>query len=184
MKRWEAPDSIFAPIVAAVPARTSWAGFANALFAAEEGIPVAAVLYKVKRPGRFKREDEIRERMSVSYSGDRAKPFTARARLLDRPRGAAAPSDASATLWEVGLTHLKDGLLTPAVPEDWDSAILQTSTFRLMQSGLTGAPQLALLRHRWAEAVLAASPDAIVFGGQRHWQDEWWNERIAETVEV
>jgi hypothetical protein len=48
------------------------------------------------------------------------------------------------------------------------------------KSGLTGAPQLALLRHLWAAAVLAASPDAIVFGGQHHWQDEWWTERIEQ----
>lgn len=184
MNRWDAPESVFADLIAAVPPGTKWAGFGNALFAAEGGIPVAAVLYKVKRPGRFTRTDEIRERQTISYSGDPAKPFTARARLLDRPRGATTPSDASAILWEVGMTHLKDGLCTPAVPEDYDSAILQISTFRLTQSGVTGAPQLALLRHRWAEAVLAASSEAIVFGGQHNWNDEWWTERIAETVEV
>jgi hypothetical protein len=182
VKLWDAPDSIFAPIVAAVPPGTVWAGFANTLFAAERGLPRAAILYRVKRPGSFKTVNEIRERTSISYSGESAEPFSARARLSEHAKGSSPPGDAGATLWEVGLTHLKDGLCAPAVPEDWDSAILQTSTFRLMQYGLQGAPQLALIRHRWAEAIRAAAPGAIIFGGQRHWQDEWWNERVNEHL--
>jgi hypothetical protein len=84
--------------------------------------------------------------------------------------------------WEVGMTHLKDGLCTPAIPADFDSAMLQVSKFRLTKKGLFGAPQLALLRHLWAEAVLATSPEAVVFGGQHHWQDGWWTEELGEST--
>lgn len=182
MESWRAPESIFAPIITAVPPGTDWAGFGNTLLAVTSAIPVAAVLYKVKHPGSFKRVDDIRDRRPNAVTGDGATPFTVQARLFDRPRGSTAPVDASAVLWEVGMTHLKDGLCTPAVPADFDSAILQMSRFRLSHEGLTGAPQLALLRHLWAEAVLAASPSAIVFGGQHHWHDDWWTEPILENV--
>ena len=78
----------------------------------------------------------------------------------------------------MALNHLKDGLCTPAVPEDYDSAMLQVNRFRLSKGNLEGAPQLALLRHLWAENVKAASPDAIVFGGQHDWDDAWWTESL------
>ena len=71
------------------------------------------------------------------------------------------------------MIHLKDGLCVPAIPADYDSAILEVSLIRLTQHGQTAAAQLALLRHLWASAVLAASPDAFVFGGQHHWDDSW-----------
>ena len=45
------------------------------------------------------------------------------------------------TLWEVGITHLKDGPCTPAVPEDYDAAILRTSIPKYSPTGLTGAPR-------------------------------------------
>jgi hypothetical protein len=62
-------------------------------------------------------------------------------------------------------------------------SVLQTSVIRHSPAGITGGPQLALFRHLWAHSVLAAAPDAIVFGGQTHWQDDWWNEKIPEPVE-
>ena len=82
------------------------------------------------------------------------------------------------------MTNLKDGLCSPAVPQDYDTAILQISMFRMSENGVAGAPQLALLRHLWATAVLSASSEAIVFGGQHHWQDEWWTEQVTETQGV
>jgi hypothetical protein len=177
MNRFDVPDSIFAPIVAALPPGTQWAGFFNALSVAGAGIPKAGILYKVKRAGSFKRVDEMRQRSVIVGGGDKAKPFTARATLIDRAPGTDLTG--AETIWQLGMTHLKDGLCVPAVPADYDTAILQTSTFRLTNAGMSGAPQLALARHRWAASVLAASPDAIVFGGQHDWRDEWWTEKSA-----
>jgi hypothetical protein len=183
VNRFDAADSIFAPIVAAVPPGTQWAGFGNALSAAGAGVPRAGILYKVKRSGSFRRAEEIRERTVMVVSGDGAKPFSAKDTLMDRPTGTATVTGA-ATIWQLGMSHLKDGLCAPAVPEDYDSAILQTSTFRLTNAGMSGAPQLALVRHRWAASVLAASPNAVVFGAQRHWRDEWWTVQITYAERV
>jgi hypothetical protein len=184
MNRWEAPDSIFAPIIAAVPPGTIWAGFGNALIAAAESVPYADIPYRVKRPGSFKFTHEVRQRMLLTTSAAGAKPFSTRAFLFDKPPGRKVSNLSTVRMWEVGMTHLKDGLCTPAVPEDFDSGILQVSKFQLTGKGLPGASQLALLRHLWAEAVLTASPDAIVFGGQHHWQDAWWAEQVTERTEA
>lgn len=183
MNRWSAPESIFAPVIAAVPPGTQWSGFGNALIAAGQSVPYAEVSYRMKRPGSFKSVNEIRQRMMFVSTGDKAQPFSARAFLFDKPSG-PVKDIAALRLWEVAMSHLKDGLCTPAVPEDFDTATLQVSRFRLAQQGLAGAQQLALLRHLWAEAVLAASPEAIVFGGQHHWQDGWWTEELAESAEA
>jgi hypothetical protein len=182
MNRWEAPESIFAPIIAAVPPDTEWAGFFNTLEWATGGIPRSVLVYNVKRPGTFRKVKEIREREMATSSGESAKPFTSRAWLADVNREGDGPRDAASNLWMLGMTHLKDGLCAPAVPDDYDSAILQVIRFRLNKDGLSGAPQLALVRHRWAEGVLAASPRAIVFGGQRHWDDSWWTESLPQPT--
>lgn len=183
MNRWSAPESIFAPVIAAVPPGTQWSGFGNALIAAGQSVPRAEVSYRTKRPGSFKSVNEIRQRMILVSTGDKARPFSARAFLFDKPPGPVTDL-AALRLWEVSMSRLKDGLCTPAIPADFDSAMLQMSRFRLTQRGLRGAPQLALVRHLWAGAVLAASPGAIVFGGQHHWQDGWWTEELAESAEA
>jgi hypothetical protein len=182
MNSWEAPDSVFAPIIAAVPADTQWSGFGNALIAAAGSIPHAMLTYRVKRPGTLKRITEVRERMLVTTTGEQAAPFSVRAILIDRPPDRKVPNLAAIGMWTAGMTRLKNGLCAPAVPEDFDSAILQVSKFQLSQLGVHGAPQLALLRHLWSQAVLAASPDAIVFGGQRDWQAGWWTEQLPESA--
>ena len=182
MNRWDAPESIFAPIIAAVPPDTEWAGFFNTLEWAIGGIPCATQVYNVKRPGTFRKVKETRERKMTTSNAEARKPFTSRVWLADvSPDG---KRDAASNLWMLGMTHLKDGLCAPAVPDDYDSAILQVVRFRMNKDGLTGAPQLALVRHRWAEGVLAASPRAIVFGGQRHWDDAWWTETIPQLTET
>lgn len=182
MNRWEAPESIFAPIVAAVPPDTPWAGFVNTLDWAAEGIPRAAMIYYVKRPGTIRTLSETRDRRATTAMADDESPFTSFVSLADiRPDGTR---DASAALWTLGLTHLKPGLCVPAVPDEYDTAILNVVRFRLNVEGLSGAPQLALVRHRWAEGVLSASPDAIVFGGQRGWDDAWWTESIPSPQEA
>jgi hypothetical protein len=183
MDRWDAPDSIFAPLIAAVPPQTHWSGFGNALIAAGESIPHPEMSYRTKKPGTLKWHSEIRERMLLVTTGEKASPFSARAFLFDKRPGEKVSNLATVRLWEVGMTRLKNGLCAPAVSEDFDTAILQVSKFQLTKAGLSGAPQLALLRHLWAEAVLSASPGAIVFGGQHHWQDDWWTEQLAESVE-
>jgi len=176
MNRWDAPDSIFAPIIAGVPPGTRWSGFGNALIAARQSVPKAAVGYNVRRG--LKTTHEKRDRTLISQSGDAAKPFTYRIYLIDLPRDRQLTSATVGRLWEVGMTWLKDGLCTPAVPADYDTAMLQVNKFRLSKGSLEGAPQLALLRHLWAESVRAASPDAVVFGGQHHWEDAWWAESV------
>jgi hypothetical protein len=178
MNRWDAPDSVFAPLVAAVPPGTEWPGFISSFIWAAEGIPQATLVYRIKRPGTFQKTHELRDRKVTAYTGDGVKPFGVRARLQDVTRGERATGSPDSTFWVVGLNHLKDGLCVPAVPADHDSAILQLARFQLTKDGLVGAPQLALLRHRWAEAVRTASPDALVFGGQHHWVDEWWTETL------
>jgi hypothetical protein len=183
MNRWEASGSVFAPIIAAVPPATQWSGFGNALIAAAGSVPHAMVPYRVKRPGTVKRITEVRERKLLTTTGEQAAPFSVRAFCFDKPPGRKVANLATVRMWEVGMTRLKDGLCAPAVPGDFDTAILQVSKFQLSQIGLHAAPQLALLRHLWSETVLAASPQAIVFGGQRHWQDTWWTEQLAPSAE-
>jgi hypothetical protein len=179
MNRWAAPGSVFAPVIAAVPPGTEWCGFGNALIAMADCVPHAMHAYRVKRPGTLRRITEVRERMLLTVTGQDAAPFSVRALLIDKPPGRKAEHLAAIRMWELGMTRLKDGLCGPAIPDDFDSAILQVSKFQISKLGLAGAPQLALLRHLWAQAVLAASPDAIVFGGQHDWQDAWWTEQIA-----
>jgi hypothetical protein len=176
MNVWNQPSNIFAPIIAAVPTGTVWSGFGNALIAAAQCVPVTIMPYNVKRPGRFRRETELRHRIAYTATGEPAKPFTVRASLIDKlPDSPAGVED---THWHLGMTSLKDGLCQPAVPAGFDSALLECSLLRLTQRGQAGASQLALLRHLWASAVLHASAEAIVFGGQHEWRDEWWQETI------
>jgi hypothetical protein len=176
---WNEPANIFAPLIAAVPPETEWAGFGNALIAAGECIPVCQLHYNVKRPGTLRRKQELRHRVVYTTSGDGAKGFSTLAGCVDKPVDEPA-SGVADTHWRLGLTRLKDGLCQPAVPPDFDSAILECSLMRLAQTGQAAAPQMALLRHLWAGAVVRASPRAIVFGGQHEWRDEWWQEETFE----
>lgn len=117
----------------------------------------------------------IVDHVAFAYSSADARPYDVRARLIERVRGGNPPGPAS-VLWEVGVTVLAPGSLTPAVPEGYACGMLTTVIAQKTEVGTPGAPQLALLRHKWAEAVKAESPDAVVFGGQHDWRDEWWTE--------
>lgn len=181
MNLWNAPESLFAPLIAAVPPGTAWAGFGNALISAQQSVPRAVINYRITR--RFKFVHEQRDRTLVWQSSDETKTFNSRIYLIDLPRERTLNHLGPCVLWEVGLSHLRSGLCQPAVPEVFDSAILQISKFRLSNGTIAGAPQLALLRHLWAENVRSASPEAIVFGGQHHWDDSWWAE-ILPTEEA
>jgi hypothetical protein len=182
VKIWDAADSIFAPIVVGLPADTQWDGYPNAVIAAKNMIPTTHVTYRVKRPGSFTRKNEVWARRTVSVLNTEARPYVARIRLMDAPENAALPADDGPLLWEVGVINLKDGLCTPAIPADYDTAILEVTLMRVTKNGQPGAPQLALLRHLFAAAVQSASPNAIVFGGQRDWSDLWWNEQLTQPV--
>jgi hypothetical protein len=182
MDIWNSPESIFAPLVVAVPPDTDWAGFGNSAIAARDSIPASDMTYTVKRPGTFKKVNEIRDRKVIGFLSADTKPYVAKARLVDAIPGVAIPSDDSLTLWEVGISTLKDGLCTPAVPSDYDTGLLEVTMMRLTQNGQAGASQLALFRHLFAAAVKAASPKAIVFGGQYGWDDSWWNERATDLA--
>lgn len=182
MNRFDAPGSIFAPIVAAVPPDTQWGGFSAAAEAAKGSIPVSSETYRVTRRFRLTRVPQVRNRLVGFWTGDSAKPFTCTVRLYDRPPEQTSAIAMGETLWEVGISHLKKGLCEPAVPAAYDVAMLQVSAFKLHPAGISGAPQLALFRHLWAAAVLGASPGAIVFGGQHQWDDSWWREGLAEAV--
>lgn len=177
MNRWDASDSIFAPIIAAVPPGTTWSGFTNALYAAQESVPTAFVAYTMRKG--FKSSLEKRERRIISRGSSEGSAFSERLFLIDVPQDRKLANTFSGQLWEVGLTVLRNGLCTPAVPDDYTTALLQVNGFRLSKGTLEGAPQLALLRHLWAESVRAASPNAIVFGGQTHWHDTWWTETLS-----
>lgn len=181
MNRFDAPYSIFAPVFAAVPSAAQWAGFGVSAIAASQAVPVETPTYRVRRGGQLRPVREFRERKLAYIGGQNAKPFSAKVCLYDRASGEGRDTlSVAETQWQVGISvYSKDGLCAPAVPPGYQTAILQTSIFKLEAGKVSGAPQLALFRHLWAEAVLAASPDAIVFGGQHHWQDDWWTEEMA-----
>jgi hypothetical protein len=178
---WNEPTNIFAPLIAAVPPDSRWAGFGNALIAAAECVPVCELHYNVKRPGKFRRKQELRHRVVYAVSGDQAMGFSTFAGCVDKPVDEPA-SGVADTHWRLGLTRLKDGLCQPAVPPDFDSALLECSLMRLGENGQAGAPQMALLRHLWAAAVFRASPGAIVFGGQQGWREQWWEEAPTQKI--
>jgi hypothetical protein len=177
MDIWNAPQSIFAPLVVAVPPDTDWAGFGNSAIAARDSIPTSDMIYTVKRPGTFKKVSEVRIRKVVGFLAADTEPYVAKGRLVDAIPGVGIPSDDSLTLWEVGISNINDGLCAPAVPADYDTGLLEVTMMRLTHDGQAGAPQLALFRHLFAAAVKAASPKAIIFGGQHQWDDLWWSER-------
>lgn len=174
MNRWEVPESIFEPLVAAVPPGTEWSGFSDPFFAAARSLPVAS-----STVGRTRGGPALLERRVVAYSTEEARPYHVRARLIDRIRDDQQPAKGSGILWEVGMLVARKGLCGPAVPDEFDCALLQVTILQVTAEGVPGSPQLALLRHLWAQAVLAASPEAIMFGGQHHWNDEWWTESIS-----
>jgi hypothetical protein len=171
MERWEAPESIFAPVVAAVPPGTAWAGFGNSLLTVARRIPRVTRPMNV-RDGGFSPTHEESWIRRVSWSSE---PSFSKELLFIEERPGGTVID---IYWSLGLSQLKDGLMTPAIPADYSSAILQTFQFQVLGEGIQGAPQLALVRHLWTEEVIAASHHAIVFGGQHHWKDEWWNEKL------
>lgn len=179
MDRWNAPQTIFAPVIAGVPADVQWSGFGNALLAAADMIPTTTLPYTVKRPGSFKKTTEVRQRRTVAVTGEDAKPYGAQIRLLDRSPDLKyqGPDEG---LWEVSLTNWRDGLCAPAIPADFDTAILEVSLLRIYAGRQPGAPQLALLRYLYAEALATLFPEVIIFGGQRHWDQAWWTDAIRE----
>jgi hypothetical protein len=175
MNRWDEPNNIFAPLLAGVPSDAVWAGFGNALIAASESLPVVEIAYSGKRPNSFRGFREVRHRLTVTIVGDNAKPFSARVDCVDKP--IEKPCEGLAYWsWSLAMTRLKQGTCTPGIPEDFDPAILECRMMRLTEAGQESASQLALVRHLWASAVLAASPRSIVFGGQQTWKNEWWPE--------
>jgi hypothetical protein len=182
MNRWDEPDNIFAPLIAAVPPDAEWSGFGNALIVAAESVPVATVVYSGKRPNSIHRYREVRHRVVYTVVGDNAKPFSARAACIDKLPDVPGEGIVYES-WQLAMTRLKEGLCTPAVPADFLTAILECRMMRLTESGQPCAAQLALTRHLWASAVRAASPRALVFGGQHRWDDAWWKE-IAPHQEV
>ena len=131
MERWNEPDSILAPLIAAVPPGTRWAGFTSTLSAAAGSVPVAAAPVTYKRANSFRSTQGTVERRLLAQVGDKAEPFTARICHFRRMRDATEPSPRTAFLWELGLSELKDGLCAPAVPADWTCALLQVTLFRL-----------------------------------------------------
>lgn len=174
MDRWDAPSSIFAPVVMALPPDTEWAGFGNAALIVERRIPTSTRRMRVKNTGFSRGNIELWTRRVTHLS--EPDPFS-QALILTEDRESGATID---IYWKLGLTLLKDGLLEPAVPADYKSAIMSTYHFQMLGEGIVGAPQLALVRHLIAEEVKAASPDAIVFGGQHGWHNDWWTEEVSE----
>jgi hypothetical protein len=178
MNVWNEPDNLFAPLIAAV-SRNPVGGvrsLANRGSGLRAGDPPSI---QHKGAGKVPSHQRDQTPRGLCLVGDKAKPFTALCALVDK--GSDTPARGIIdTYWQMGLTHLKDGLCLPAVPPDYDTSILQCCLLRIREIGQGGAPQMALVRHLWAAAVLAASPHAIVFGGQHAWQDDWWVERVLE----
>jgi hypothetical protein len=182
MNRWDEPNNLFAPLIAAVPADVEWAWFGNTLDVAADSVPVTSVVYTGKRPNSFRRFREVKHRVVFTVLGDNAKPFSARTTCLDKPIDAPG-GGLGYQYWDLVMTNLKRGLCAPAVPADFQAAILECRLMRLTATGQAAAAQMALVRHLWATSVLAASPRAIVFGGQRNWDDSWWPEITSDKPE-
>jgi hypothetical protein len=88
---------------------------------------------------------EVRQRMLLVTTGEQASPFNARAFLFYKPQGEKVSHLATVRLWEVGMTRLKNGLCAPAVPEDFDTAILQVSKFQLTKSADAAWPRVPVI---------------------------------------
>lgn len=168
MQIWNRPDSIFAPIYAAVPPQTTWMGFKPALRNAVREIPVVKIVYDVNEKGKFLPQKRLWERMAVGITD-----ADGTVALRDAPTGdrTFAPSN---LIWRVRVVTPKAELLAPAVPGTYSCAALLVVETRSSDPGQVGGQQLAYLRYLWADTIRRASAQSVIFGGQHHWQDEWW----------
>ncbi len=182
METWNAPQSLFAPLVVGTPEESSGMSGSRLLVKAALRIPFAVTDMKVRRKSRLPKRmsDEWWDRRTTVFVGEGAAPHSVSVRLADHPPP-PAPVGLASTQWRVGLYALKSssGAAAPAIPVGYTTYLLELITFRVGIQGLLGGPQLALLRHLWVAMTLAEHPGAIVLGGQRDWSDEWWSEEIA-----
>jgi hypothetical protein len=77
-------------------------------------------------------------------------------------------------VWEVGLFAFKEGSNPAPIPESHQAVRVDVTRFRIQNKGVIAAQQLALFRHMFVESIRALDPAALVIGGQRDWQPEWW----------
>ena len=177
METWNAPLSIFAPLILGVPDETNGPKVDKLLGTAASLVPKTTTPYAVKRRGSFTKSRQVWTRQVVYYVGNAARPHVMRVRLLDVPPDKTIQEvGIGSAMWEVTLDLLPAGSANPAIPPDRAVAFLNVTLLTKDRGGLRGGPQLALLRHLFVSGTAAHYPDLVVVGGQRDWSDDWWQE--------
>lgn len=173
MKPWNAPDNVLAPlIVGANPDLVTSDDAGYALEAAMMGVPASRAVFSTVTAGisHHKHPGHIG---IVQLTGDKAKPYIRRYRLVLGTATQTPAQAAEAWWWELALYVPKSGMLAPAVPADQTAALLQATMLSSHRGTVRGFPQMALLRHLWIDALRSRDPRLTVLGGQHEWNPAW-----------
>jgi hypothetical protein len=171
MKAWDAPASLLAPLVIGADKLTlGTSGVLDAFDAAVQCVPPVEASTWV---GPMKRKRHPASIVLQPMTGDIAKPYNRRARLVVRNEGEAGEVAAHRWWWEVALVVLKGGTATPAIGPDRITAMLEVTRFTIHTGSMRGAWQLALLRYLWSDTLRSQDGDLQIFGGQRDWKMSW-----------
>jgi hypothetical protein len=174
VKTWNAPDNILAPlIVGADPDLVTGADTVYALESAARGVPAFRAVFSTTTAGisHHKHPGHIG---IVQISGDKAKPYLRRYRLVLGTENQSPGQAAESWWWEMALYLPKSELLAPAIPDrQATAALLQSTSFSVHQGKIRGLPQMALMRHLWIDTLRTLDPGLTVFGGQHEWDPAW-----------
>ncbi len=168
-------------IVGANPDLVSSDDTVYALEAAMMGVPASRAVFSSVTAGvsHHKQPGHIG---IAQLTGDRAKPYARRYRLV-LGTAAQSPTQASeAWWWELALYVPKSGSLAPAVPADQTAALLQATKLSSHRGIVRGFSQMALMRHLWIDALRSRDPQLTVLGGQHEWNPEW--DRLFQPAPV
>jgi hypothetical protein len=173
MKPWTAPDNILAPLIVGTdPKLVTAIDTVNALEAAMMGVPAFRAVFSTKTAGVSHHRHPGHIGLA-QLTGDKAKPYFRRYRLVLGAEGQNPSRAAESWWWELSVFLPKDGLLAPAISETQTAALLQVTSLTARQGAIRGLFQMALLRHLWIDALRNRDPQLTVLGGQHEWNPAW-----------
>ena len=158
METWNAPLSIFAPLILGVPDETNGPKVDKLLGTAASLVPKTTTPYAVKRRGSFTKSRQVWTRQVGYYVGNAARPHVMRVRLLDVPPDKTIQEvGIGSAMWEVTLDLLPAGSANPAIPDQrsrgsaWRSATRSPEApVRFGDSGALPGPG----RRRWTAGLV------------------------------
>jgi hypothetical protein len=171
-------ESILEPLVIGISGPRRGTSLASVVSTACNVVPSVTNTRK-RMEGR--RAVAVAHTREVVYWHDNAsKGYKVLARCIDR-----GPSDTPAQafgswVWEVGFFAFHHDDAPAPLAREHESFRADVTRFKLRHQGVLAAQQLALFRHLLCESFRALDQNAIIVGGQQHWEQSWWPNPVVD----